>query len=74
MKIQNETFYVVQTPANDHILSTEAEAIDHLRSNGANLDPETDELSVAEVSFSGEDWTIKELPWQRIALQLLGED
>lgn len=72
MQVNNERFYVVQTPSESHILPSESEAIDHLRQNGGDVDPETDDVSVAEVDFS-DDWTIKELPWQRIALQLLQE-
>lgn len=71
MKITDKTFYVVQSPDSDHVLPSEAEAIDHLRSNATNVDPESDDLSVVEVSFDNDDWTIKELPWQRIALELL---
>jgi hypothetical protein len=70
MIVENKAFYVVQTPEDDYIVSTEAEAIEQLQ-NGSDIEPETDDVSVAEVSFSGDDWTIKELPWQRIALKLL---
>lgn len=74
MQVQNERFYVVQTPDNDHVLASEDEAIAHLKQNGDGIDPETEDVSVAEVAYGGDDWTIKELPWQRIALQLLQED
>lgn len=73
MQVNNERFYVVQTPDNSHVIAEESEAINHLKQNGTDLDPESDEITVVEVTFSGDDWTIKELPWQRIALQLLQE-
>jgi len=70
MIVEDSTFYVVQTPAEDHIVSTESEAISTLQ-DGPEIDPENNDVSVAEVSYGSDDWTIKELPWQRIALQLL---
>lgn len=73
MQVKNQQFYVVQTADESHVLSSESDAIDHLKQNGSAIDPESDDVSVAEVSFAGEDWTIKELPWQQIALQLLQE-
>lgn len=71
MKVQNQRFYVVQTASTSHVLPEEDAAIEHLKEHGDGIDPENGDVSVAEVQFGGEDWTIKELPWQRIALQLL---
>jgi len=70
MKIDNGTFYVVQTPGEDHVVMSEDDAIEELQ-NGPEFDPETEDVSVAEVSYADDDWTIKELPWQQIALKLL---
>jgi len=71
MKIDNKTFYVVQTPADDHLLETEDDAIATLKDHSDDIDPENDDVTVAEVNYSDSDWEIKELPWQTIALQLL---
>jgi len=71
MIVNNETFYVVQTPADDYVVGSEDAAIDELKTHSDGIDPETDDVTVAEVNFSGNDWEIKELPWQTIALQLL---
>jgi len=70
MIVENESFFVVQTPDDDHVVASEDDAIAKLK-NGAEIDPDTEDVTVAEVSFTDDDWTIKELPWQRIALQLL---
>jgi hypothetical protein len=35
------------------------------------VDPENDDVSIVEVDFSEDDWSVVELPWQEIALQLL---
>jgi hypothetical protein len=71
MIVNNETFFVVQTPEDDYIVGSEDEAIDQLKDNSDDIDPETDDVTVAQVNYSGNDWEIKELPWQTIALQLL---
>ena len=73
MQVQNERFYVVETPSESHVLPTETDAISHLKEHGGEIDPESDDVNVVEVQFGGSDWTIKELPWQQIALQLLQE-
>lgn len=70
MIVENQSFYVVQTPEEDHIVSTEDEAVAQLQ-NGSEIDPDSENVSVAEVNYTDDDWTIKELPWQSIALQLL---
>jgi len=62
---------VVQTPADDYIVGSEDEAIAQLKDHSDDIDPETDDVTVAQVNYSGNDWEIKELPWQTIALQLL---
>ena len=71
MIVNNETFYVVQTPANDYVVGSEDAAIDELKNHSDDINPETDDVTVAQVNYSGSDWEIKELPWQTIALQLL---
>jgi hypothetical protein len=74
MKISNNTFHVVTIAGKRHIYDNEDNAIDHLRENTNDVDPEGDDVSVAQVSIEGEDWKITELPWQQIALRLLQED
>jgi len=71
MQVENDRFFVVQTASESYVLPEEDAAIDHLRENSEDIDAEGDDVSVAEVQFGDGDWTIKELPWQKIALQLL---
>jgi hypothetical protein len=73
MRVTDDTFYVVTLADEREIYDGEEEAIDHLRSSAGEIDPEGDEVSVARVTIEGGDWTIKELPWQQIALRLLQE-
>jgi hypothetical protein len=74
MKVSYDTFHVVDVAGERHIYDSEDDAIDHLRENTNDVDPEGDDVSVVQVSIEGEDWTITELPWQQIALRLLQED
>ncbi len=71
MRIEGNEFYMVTVADDRHIYGEEEEAINHLRESVGDLDPGSDDVSVVKVNVDGGDWTIKELPWQQIALQLL---
>ncbi|NHN48396.1 hypothetical protein G9464_12440 [Halostella sp. JP-L12] len=73
LQIEDNTFYLVQLPEEKTLHESEDAAINHLKENAENLDPENDEVSLIEVSVEGEDWTIAEMPWQNIALRLMGD-
>lgn len=72
LEIDDGQFYLAQIDGNDTIHNTRDGAINHLKEGAGNIDPENSDLSIVEVSFDGDDWQIKELPWQKIALRLLG--
>lgn len=73
MQIDDSTFHVVQTTETDHIVQSEAEAIDILQNGAVDVDPDGDDVSVIKVDYENDDWAIQSLPWQRIALKLLSE-
>ena len=72
LEVQGGTFFMVQLPNEKTLHQTEDEAIEFLRDRAENVDPETDDINVVRVSVEGEDWTIAEMSWQNIALQLMG--
>lgn len=74
MRVSDDAFHLVTAGGERHVYDDEDEAISHLRQNTGDVDAEADDVSVVEVTVDGEDWTIKELPWQQIALRLLQED
>lgn len=71
LEVRDDTFYVVQLPDGKTLHNTEQEAITHLKGNADDVDPESDDVSVVRVSVEGEDWTIAEMSWQTIALQMM---
>lgn len=73
MQIDNSSFHVVQTADDDYIVQTEADAIDILQNGQVDVDPDSEDVSVIQVDYDHEDWTIQSLPWQRIALKLLSD-
>lgn len=73
MKLEQKNFHVVQTPENDHIVESEAEAIGILQNGEVDIDGDGDDVSVVEVDYDADDWAIQTLPWQRIAIKLLSE-
>lgn len=73
LEVLDDTFYMVQHSGEQTIHQTEDEAINHLREQADDVDPENEEVSVVRISVDGEDWTIAEMSWQNIALQLMAE-
>lgn len=74
MKVEGEQFYLARFPDNDYLFTDKSEAIDKLKENGEGIDTDAgDEISIVEVDYEEDDWSIMELPWQQIALQLLNE-
>jgi len=70
MKIENDTMFVTTVSGSKSVHNTQEGAIDVLREED---DIESSDVSIVEVELGEEDWSIAELPWQNVALQLLGE-
>jgi len=70
--LSGNEFHLVTVNGERTVYEAEADAIDHLR--GRDIDPDTEDVNLVAVTVTGGDWKIRELPWQRIALQLLGGD
>lgn len=73
LTVEDSEFYMVQLPSEETLHQTEDEAIEHLRESAPEIDPESEDVSVIRVSVEGSDWTIAEMSWQTIALQMMGE-
>ncbi|WP_135826426.1 hypothetical protein [Halorussus ruber] len=73
LEVSNDTFYLVQLPQGKTLHNNEDEAIDYLKNKANDVNPESDDVSVVRVAVEGEDWTIAEMSWQNIALQLMGD-
>lgn len=71
IQVKDDTFYLVRLPDEKTIHNEEEEAIDYLREHADGVEPESDDVSVVRVSVEGEDWTIAEMSWQTIALELM---
>ena len=70
MKICEEKFYVLEVELEKEIYQTEEEAIQALKEQvkGSNIDEKT--VNIVVVDVAGE-WKISQVPWSRIAIQLL---
>lgn len=71
IEITDGQFYFAEVDAAETIHTTRQSAIGHLKQEADNLDPDNTDVRIVEVRVSGDDWAIKELPWQKIALELL---
>ena len=72
LEINDGTFFMVRLPESETVHQEQEDALDYLKQHTKNIDPESDDVSVVKVSVTGEDWTIAEMSWQTIALELMG--
>lgn len=70
LTINNGTFFYVRERGEETIFETQEEAIGALRDIDAD-DLDEDVISVIKVDVDGMDWSIQQLNWERIALELL---
>ncbi len=70
MKINDSTFYVVDTGDDKHVLQSEEDAVQQMKTTAGQVeDPE--QVSIFEVDIAGEEWAITQVPWSKIALQMM---
>ena len=72
IKIENDTFYLLETGDEKSIHESEGSAIQTLKvlaSKNKDLDPES--MSIVEVNTAGAKWEIKAVAWSRIAVGLI---
>lgn len=72
LKVKGNVFYLLELGNDRRIYDNEEEAIISLKKlvkEVKGLNPE--ESRLFEVDISGEDWEIKQIPWSKIALQLI---
>lgn len=71
MKIENEKFYLLTLGDSKEIYPTEADAIAELKATlQGHDDVDESKVSLVEANVSG-DWKITQVPWSRIAMELL---
>jgi len=74
LKIENDTFYLLDAGTDKRLCDTENNAIQALKQVAAadkDLNPET--ISIMEINTSGAKWEIKSVPWSKIAIGLIRE-
>ena len=72
LKVENDTFYLLDAGGEKWIYDTESEALKALKtlvSTKKALDPES--VSILEVNTAGDKWEIKSVPWSKIAIGLM---
>jgi hypothetical protein len=72
MKVKNDVFYLLDAGGEKWIYDTEKEAIDALKNMvSKKKDIDAESVSILRVDTSGESWSIKSLPWSKIAIELM---
>ena len=71
LKVEGDKFYVVQAGDEKWILDKRDEAIETLKTIVRKMDAAPGDASVIEVDVSEEKWSLREVPWSQIALELM---
>jgi len=71
LKIKGETFYLFETGSERYVFNTEQEAIDKLKEISRHKEPNPEETLILKVNPSGQEWDIQQVPWSKIAIELL---
>jgi hypothetical protein len=73
MKIEGDVFYLLDNNNDKHIFNTEQEAIDELKEISTKGEMTPEYTLIFEIDPSGQEWNIQQIPWSKIAMELLGE-
>lgn len=72
LKVRNDVFYVLDAGKEKTLFDTESDAVAKLKevvSGNKELNPEN--VSIVEVNIKGEKWEMKQIPWSKIAIELI---
>ncbi len=74
LKIEKDTFYLLDAGNEKRLYDTENNAIQALKQVAATeKDLNSEEISIMEINTAGEKWEIKSVPWSKIAIGLIRE-
>jgi len=73
LKLNAGIFYILEAGKNDKtIFDTEKNAVGALkRVISANKELDAESVTIMEVNTSEEKWSIKQVPWAKIAMELM---
>lgn len=74
MKVEEGEFYYLETDSDEFVLNSKKGSIEKLKEVADNGKPDPSETGVFKVSPSDNEWSIEQVPWSEIALELLGGD
>ena len=72
MKVKDEKFYILEANEEKWIHDTEKSAVQSLKKMvSENEELNTENVSIIEVNPMGNKWKIQEVPWSKIAIELI---
>lgn len=72
LKLREGKFYLLDAGKEKSVFESESEAVSGLKrivSNNEKMDPS--QVNILEVDANGEKWNITQIPWSKIALELI---
>jgi len=70
IKIEGNTFYMLEAGNEKWLFAKEEEAVNKLK-EVAKENPDPEQVRILEVDCSSEKWSIKQVSWAKIAMSLL---
>lgn len=74
MKIEGKNFYLLNASGSKYIFNKEQEAIAKLKDIANEGGPDPEKTAIFKVNSDGEEWSIRQISWSKIAMNLLGGD
>ncbi len=72
LKLNNGKFFLLDAGEDKVVYDTESEAVNGLKSiMGASKELDSDHVNIFEVDTNGDKWKINQIPWSRIAMELI---
>lgn len=72
LEIKDNKFYILESGAGKWIFESEDDAIKKLKDVAKKSD--TEKTRIIEIDIGGEEWSIKQVPWSRIAMKLIEKE
>jgi len=69
IEIKDDKFYILDSGNSKWIFATEDEAVKKLKEVAKESDPE--KTRIIEIDIGGDEWSIKQVPWSKIAMKLI---
>ncbi|KXA97700.1 hypothetical protein AKJ37_02495 [candidate division MSBL1 archaeon SCGC-AAA259I09] len=70
MKIKSDLFYLLEAESDKFAFDDEESAVDKIQEMAEKGRPDFENVVLFKVDISGEEWSVNQIPWSKIATKL----